>query len=705
VVDHLSPASRALAQRRVRGPAVSLALLALFLHGPAAVSQDWPTYRGDLRRSGSAGEIPGPRKPDVLWVFPGTNQYLAAPAPGEEAVFIPALGAFNTPLALALASAPQAGERVVWSRRAPALRLPPAASPVVAAGVVYFGEGMHQNEAGAVSAFSAADGLPLWRLEVSGELHHVEGSPALAGGRLYFGCGSGGIFCVDPGRVELEGRELALADAERLLRKRWDELAAAYEAEKKKDPDFAVPPSAADLPAGRVKTIWNAGADRWHVDAPLAVSGERVLAGSAYLDEEKVGDRALICLAAADGALIWRVPLEHNPWGSPSLARGPGGRTAVLAGSSSIRYDPALVGEARGEVLAVDLESGERFWSIAVRGGVLSPVAVDAGGTTGVFTSTDGAVRAVNTASGEVIWSSAAGTPYFAAVSLAGGRAFAVDLDGTLRALEMAGGKEAWRLDLAAHPKVGMPGRVYASPLCAAGRIFVATCNLEGPHAGEPTAVICIGEEEAPEEAERGLAIDAARGRVIIDAVIAPRKLPHLERIYPIEVLATSPQGKKAHETVIATTVRPSSVHRALESLGLSPGRPGVGAARGRGPEVRLLIEFTGPGGRRKELDAARAVIDRRTGLPLGRSVRWHFTGSIPVRPDPTGEEEVYGADFSGTLATFYPVTAETVLQSNLTMDDEVLLDLEVGPRLPPVSSPAKLVIEVPRAPRSPGEE
>jgi hypothetical protein len=67
------------------------------------------------------------------------------------------------------------------------------------------------------------------------------------------------------------------------------------------------------------------------------------------------------------------------------------------------------------------------------------------------------------------------------------------------------------------------------------------------------------------------------------------------------------------------------------------------------------------------------------------------------TRAEGAGSDDLYGADGTGTLVTIYPVTAETVLQSNLTMEEEKVLELDTAPCLPAVGSPAWLVIEVPR--------
>ena len=39
------------------------------------------------------------------------------------------------------------------------------------------------------------------------------------------------------------------------------------------------------------KRLWQVGQEKWHVDAPVTVAGDRVLAATAFLNLEKVGDR------------------------------------------------------------------------------------------------------------------------------------------------------------------------------------------------------------------------------------------------------------------------------------------------------------------------------------------------------------------------------------------------------------------------------
>jgi len=195
------------------------------------------------------------------------------------------------------------------------------------------------------------------------------------------------------------------------------------------------------------------------------------------------------------------------------------------------------------------------------------------------------------------------------------------------------------------------------------------------------------------------LTVDKDKRTLTIACAIAPRKLPNLADIYPIEVIACypAPRGQKAHETVITFTgVKPSSVHKALEQLGLKPGKPAVGEKkRAEGPELKLSLEFTGSDGKTQRLPIEQTMVYRKTEKPVG-ALKWHFTGSVMKQPDPEKDDKVYGADLTGTLITLLPVTEETVIQSNLTAEDEPTFKLETNKGvLPKEGKPAKLIIEV----------
>ena len=212
-------------------------------------------------------------------------------------------------------------------------------------------------------------------------------------------------------------------------------------------------------------------------------------------------------------------------------------------------------------------------------------------------------------------------------------------------------------------------------------------------------AAVCAFAGDKP--ASPGLTVDKDKRLVVIPAKVAPRKLAHLDQVYPIEVIATWAyrDGKKgkAHETVVTTDVLPSEVHKALESLGAKPGKPARGeGAKAVGPEVTVFIEVTQPDGTAKRLTMDKVLLDPKTKKPLPKGVKFLFTGSAQVEVEPGKPGTVYGADLTGTLLAIFPVTDETVCQSSLTMAEEKYLKLDVNKdALPAEGTAVKLVLEV----------
>ncbi len=202
------------------------------------------------------------------------------------------------------------------------------------------------------------------------------------------------------------------------------------------------------------------------------------------------------------------------------------------------------------------------------------------------------------------------------------------------------------------------------------------------------------------DKAPAAITVDRAKRTVTVPAKVAPRKIndpAYKGLIYPIEVIATYPfpRGKKAHETVVTIDVKPSDVHKALVDLGLKPGAPATEKANATGPEVKIFVEFLSGGRPTKRVPIERVLMDRRTEKPMPK-VKWHFTGSARRATEP----DVYQADRTGTLIAIFPVTDETVFQTNLTLADEKYVKLETDKKLlPPEGTAVNLVIVAPRAP------
>jgi hypothetical protein len=193
--------------------------------------------------------------------------------------------------------------------------------------------------------------------------------------------------------------------------------------------------------------------------------------------------------------------------------------------------------------------------------------------------------------------------------------------------------------------------------------------------------------------------VDKTAKTVAINGVVAMRKLPTLDQKYPIEVIATyaHPRGQKAHETVLTFKgVRPSDVHKALESLGLKAGKPAYGeGTQAAGPKIKVLIELPGPDGKPVRVPIEKCLVHRDTGKSMA-ALTWHFTGSVMKQPDPEKDDKVYGADMTGTFLSLFPVTDCCVLQTQLTMKDEPNYKLEIDPKvLPKEGTAVKLVLIV----------
>ena len=131
-------------------------------------------------------------------------------------------------------------------------------------------------------------------------------------------------------------------------------------------------------------------------------------------------------------------------------------------------------------------------WTKDVPGGVVGCAALADG--LAVVTATDGKVRAFKLTDGERAWLYDAKAPIFAPPAVAAGVVYVGDLQGTVHAIDLKTGLPKWSpFPLGTTPGVTAPGMVYGGVTVHAGKLFVATANLEGPFARKDTAIVCIG--------------------------------------------------------------------------------------------------------------------------------------------------------------------------------------------------------------------
>jgi outer membrane protein assembly factor BamB len=473
----------------VKRPTFCYAFVLSLVASVPALAADWATYRGNPQRTGNTDGIPGPAAPQVLWSVQSQVHFVASPIPAGDRIIVSGLGAFNAPTVLALSIDPTAAQRVTWKKSVPYLKLPTVSTPAFADGKLVFGDGMHQNNGAVLYCIRQDTGRSIWQLNLPGTLVHVEGSPTVVEGRVFLGAGSAGVICVDMHRVMFDGKEMTTAEIQKVLDAKWADLQAKYQEELNKKNQFAAPPRDDQLPKPAPFKIWQQGEDKWHVDAPVAVAGGLVLVASSFLDKEMQGDRALFALDAKSGAVKWRAPLRINPWSGPAVS----GKTVIVCGSTA-SFDLKMLKGAKGDVIAFDLVSGQEKWRKEVTtGGILGcPALTD---ELVITTATDGKVRAFSLADGERRWIYEARTPFFAPVALGKGVGYAGDLKGEIHAINLADGTSKWKFDLGAEATLKSPGGIYGGPVLHGGRLFVATCNLDGAFAREPTVVVCLGDK------------------------------------------------------------------------------------------------------------------------------------------------------------------------------------------------------------------
>jgi outer membrane protein assembly factor BamB len=451
----------------------------------AADPGPWATYRGNPQRTGNTDGTAGPEKPAILWAVKSTDHFLASPVPVKDGIYAAGIGAFNRPSIHLFPVAAKNPPVATWTKSAPYLKLASVSSPAVAGDYLVFGDGLHQDAGGVLHCVSATTSKPLWELVMPGDLIHMEGAPNVVGDKVFMGGGGAGAFCVELGKATLDKKEYDLATIAKMQEAKWKELAEEYERAKAKKDEFAMPPDDSRLLKFAPKKVWQKGEGKWHVDAPINVTGETVLVPTSYLDKEKVGERALYALKTENGDTLWKKELTYNPWGGATVA----GDLVIVPGSSIGYYYKELKG-AKGDVTALDLKTGEQKWRKEIpTGGVLGCVAVSDG--LAVCTATDGKVRAFKVADGERAWLYDAKMPIFAPCAVAGGVVYAADLGGTVHAIELKTGNVKWTFPLA--KETGAPGMVYGGVTVHGGKLFVATGNIDGPWVNKETVLVCIG--------------------------------------------------------------------------------------------------------------------------------------------------------------------------------------------------------------------
>ncbi|HEU4332966.1 MAG TPA: PQQ-binding-like beta-propeller repeat protein [Candidatus Eisenbacteria bacterium] len=358
--------------------ALAFAAAAAFLAGPALAQS---TFHGDNARTGVYA-APGPaRFGGVAWTFKTGGPIVASPTIADGVVYIASLDR-------RLYAVDQETGKERWSFES---RMPIASSPAIAGGTVYF-----VSSTGVLAALDAATGSAKWAFTAEYErkfeapgLHGYPpskqtipdawdlftSSPAVAGGKVYFGCGDGNVYAVDveTGLLQWKFPTGGVVHASPAVVNgvvyvgSWDSKLYAIDAE-----------------TGQERWAFKTGEDPVAHNQVGFQSSPAVVGGVVYVG---CRDAHVYAVDAATGRRKWDYPTSKS-WviGTPAVRDG-----VVYAGTSDT-----------ARFMALDARTGRLQWNTTANGYIFSSPAL-AGGLA-YFGDHSGTLHAVDVKTGKKAW-------------------------------------------------------------------------------------------------------------------------------------------------------------------------------------------------------------------------------------------------------------------------------------------------------------
>ena len=399
------------------------------------VTNEWPTYRGNMQRSGVTDlASEGPQHPKKLWTFdPGVKKgrvdFFSSPTVVNDQVYIGALYevsaaaqgyvyCINALDGRLLSDKPvKLGERI-WTFDAENTLKAVFSSPCVYHGRMYFGEGFHQDQACRLFCIDPADATKTHWSKMT--TSHVESTPTIVDNKIYFGAGDDGVYCL--------------------------ELPKATDGK-----------SSSDSPT----PVWHV--EKIHIDSSPAVTGNgdsaRAFVGSVEGDLYKSFEALAI---DGKGDVKWRVPAPLPLPASPAVE---GDHVYFALGNGKLNEN---ADKPAGAVWCLNAETGTKLWEFSVEKAIFaSPIAA---GDVVYAVCRDAFCYCLNVADGKPKWKKYLNAPLVASPILAGGKLYVVSATGVVYCLNAADGEIVWTFDQLKSSEED----VFSSPALVDGKLYLA---------------------------------------------------------------------------------------------------------------------------------------------------------------------------------------------------------------------------------------
>ena len=353
--------------------------LALVLAAAPAFGQS--TFHGNVARTGVYDGAGPTKSPAARWTFKTGGPIVGSPAIRDGVVYVASLDTH-------LYAIDQETGKEKWKFKS---RMPIASTPAVVEGALYF-----VSSTGALAAIDTATGQPKWVFAAEHdkkfEAKNLHGypsaaqtipdawdvftsSPAVANGKIFFGCGDGNVYAVDEktGLLQWKVTTKGVVHSSPAVSNNmvyvgsWDSSLYAIDAE-----------------SGQVKWTFEAGQDPSIHNQVGFQSSPAIVDGVVYIG---CRDAHVYALDAATGRKKWDYPTSKS-WviGTPAVRDG----VVYVGTSDSARF------------MALDAKTGRLKFNFGAKAYVFSSAAI--AGELVYFGNHAGRLHAVNAKTGEPAW-------------------------------------------------------------------------------------------------------------------------------------------------------------------------------------------------------------------------------------------------------------------------------------------------------------